>query len=107
VIRDTNFLSTPCIAAVSDVGLHLSGRFGQIGYHYKLQDCTKDVFYSTKTPSASGVFGPDPHRGLGPLYPRWELCPQTPVIGSPWQPALLLPQLQTTCDDPASQSTFY
>jgi len=78
VIRDTNFLSTPCIAAVSDVGLHLSGRFGQIGYHYKLQDSTKDVFYSTKTPSASGVFGPDPHRGLGPLYPRWELCPQAP-----------------------------
>ena len=53
----------------------LSGRFGQIGYHYKLQDSAK-MCLSTKMPSASG-----------------ELCPLTPTGGCAPRPpyTLVLP----------------
>jgi len=99
VIRDTNFLSTPCIAAVSDVGLHLSGRFGQIGYHYKLQDCvgwgvklysnqtqtkyklqdsTKDVFYSTKRHQLQGYSALTPTGGSVPCTPAGSSAPRPP-----------------------------
>jgi len=51
----------------------LSGRYGEIGYQYKLQGSAKDVCSSSKMSSASGGFVSGP---------RWGLWPHTPAIGS-------------------------
>jgi len=60
-----------------------SGRFGQIGYHYKVQDRAKKCPPVLKCISLRGAkSSPDlPPGALPPGPPLWAL-PQTPVIGS-------------------------